>query len=210
MISKLNPHAAAQAAFVLNQLLLGLPEGEGDAEALGRFNNDPQSPERIAVARIFSAGLIAGMTIDPIIRVDRSKKAVYPKLMKRLLHPELESLGPIEYSAESIDRWPSEGEMDPGWTTGSNVYAMLREEDCKLLNTCLGLRDLEEIREKGTPFFQKYLKDGPVFGWRSVGLTNRNRLTVPCLCCGGCKPVLRWMVLDRGWIGLPVLRHTTV
>jgi len=52
-MAKSNPYQAAQAALVLNHLVLDV--GEINAEALTRFCNDPQSEERTKVTELFTA-----------------------------------------------------------------------------------------------------------------------------------------------------------
>ncbi|MEK7607339.1 MAG: hypothetical protein AAB484_00200 [Patescibacteria group bacterium] len=47
-----NPYQAAQAALVLNHLVLDI--NQVDAEALTRFCNDPQSDERVQVRKFFT------------------------------------------------------------------------------------------------------------------------------------------------------------
>ncbi len=148
--------------------------------------------------------------IDSIIRVDRSVKPIYPDWMKKVIHPELENVGPTEYDASSIDQWLHEGQKNGNWTTGNRVYAKLKEEDNKLLKTCLGLRDLEEIQKKGIVFFRKYLKGKVPFGWASVVQSRGGDLSVPFLDEDGGEVVLDWGWLDRDWDGFyPALRHAS-
>jgi len=148
--------------------------------------------------------------IDPVIRVDRSVKPIYPDWVKEVLHPELENIGPAEYDASSIDQWLHDDQKNGNWTTGNNVYAKLKEKDCKLLKTCLGLRDLEEIQKKGITFFRKHFKGKAVLGWASVGENRDGNLFVPYLCEFGDEVVLRWSWLGIDWddFGL-ALRHAS-
>jgi len=43
---------------------------------------------------------------DPryVIRVDRTRRPIYPSWIKRLVHPELECVGPTEFNLFAIDR----------------------------------------------------------------------------------------------------------
>ncbi len=146
--------------------------------------------------------------IDPIIRVDRSVKPTYPNWVKKILHPELENVGPAQYDVSSINEWLHDRQKNGQWTSGSNVYAKLKENDCELLKTCLGLRDLEEIQKKGIAFFRKYFKHKRVFGWASVVQNRGDDLDAPSLCEDGGEVVLGWGWLGSHWGGLsPALRH---
>ncbi len=151
------------------------------------------------------------VVIDSTIRVTRSKKSTYPDWVRKILHPELENVGPAQYDVSSINEWFHDGQKNGQWTYGSNVYAKLKENDCELLKTCLGLRDLEEIQKKGIAFFRKYLKSKTVFGWASVvqdRVGRLDRLGVPYLCECGDEVVLRWLWLGNRWDGnCPALRH---
>ena len=144
----------------------------------------------------------------PIIRVDRSVKPVYPEWMVRVLHPELENVGPVEYDVTLLDRWLHDDQKGRRYTWGWNVYAKLKEEDCELLKTCLGLRDLEEIRKKGIVFFRKHFDGKKVFGWASIVKNLEGCFVIPFLFDDGGKVVLCWRQLSDFWDGSrPALRH---
>ncbi len=146
--------------------------------------------------------------IDSIIRVDRLVKPTYPDWVKKVLHPELENIGPAEYDASSIDEWFHNRQKNGQCTFGKNVYTKLKENDCELLKTCLGLRDLEEIQKKDIAFFRKHFKAKAVFGWASIVQNHEDYPNVPCLCERGGKVVLHWYWLGNVWSdGYSALRH---
>jgi len=148
------------------------------------------------------------VTIDPIIRVDRSIKPNYPNWMKEVLHPDLEKSGPNEYDITTIDQWLHEGQKNGGWIEGNKIYTHLKETDT--LKTCLGLRDLEEIQKKGIKFFRKYFKGKVVFGWAGCVRCRNGRLGVPFLYVFGGKVVLSWVWTVGDWNDDdPALRHAS-
>lgn len=149
-------------------------------------------------------------TIDQVIHVDRSIKPTYPDWVKKVLHPELESVGPTEYDASSIDQWLDNDQNSGNMTTGYKVYATLKEKDMKLLKTCLGLRDLEEIKKKGINFFWKHFRGKAVFGWASVTQNHGDNFSVPYLYERGNSVVLSWRdVGSHMTVGNPALRHVS-
>ncbi|HEY0221064.1 MAG TPA: hypothetical protein VGC58_02465, partial [Candidatus Paceibacterota bacterium] len=80
------------------------------------------------------------------IFVDRSVRPRYPDWMKEVLHPELEATGPNKFEAGRLNLWLHDGQKD-GLVKGRVIYDHLKSND--MLSSCLGLRDLEEIRKKG-------------------------------------------------------------
>ena len=145
--------------------------------------------------------------IDTIIRVDRSIRPSYLDWVKRVMHPELETVGPIEYDITKTEQWLHDGQKDGKWIEGNKIYANLKKTS-DIKNHC-GLRDLEEIQKKGITFFRKYFAGKAVFGWSSVVRGHSGNLYVPCLCESGAKVVLGWHCLDRDWSGSPGLRHAS-
>ena len=146
--------------------------------------------------------------LDTIIRVDRSIRPVYPGWVKTVQHPDLEPLGPAEFDASRLELWLHEGQSDNKYTKGHKIYEHLKEK--KILEDCLGLRDLEEIQKKGLAFFRKFFKGKTVFGWKSVVLDRYGSLRVPYLCGSGDKVVLDWRWLGSGWGGNnPALRFAS-
>lgn len=118
------------------------------------------------------------VVIDPMVRVDRSVRPSYPSWMKKVMHPELENSGPSEYSGEGVVLWLHDDQKS-GWVNGNKIYTALKEGGD--LESCLGLRDLEEIQKKGPAFFRKYFKGKVLVGWRSVVQDGDGGLRVPCL-----------------------------
>lgn len=136
-------------------------------------------------------------TIDFLIKVDRSKKPSYPDWKKKVLHPDLELSGPVEFDLKNdVSLWLHENQKT-GYATGNQIYDQLKKDD--LLKDCLNLADLVAIQEKGIEVFRSLYKGKAVFGWKSVVEHTDGRLSVPFLIVGGGKIVLTWNWLDNDW-----------
>ena len=145
--------------------------------------------------------------LDTIIRVDRSVRSVYPEWVKKVMHPVLEGTGPAEYDLAKVEQWFHD-EQKKGVVVGNRIYEHLKSN--KMLDSCLGLRDLEEIQKKGVTFFRKPFKGKAVFAWKSVVLGRGGNLSVPCLVGLGGGVVLDWYWLDHDWSDdRPVLRFAS-
>ncbi len=160
------------------------------------------------VARMLDQAKIDS-TPATLIRVDRSIRPKYPSRIYAVVHPELKNTGPSEYHIGQVEQWLHEDQKKGGGcVTGRTIYAYLRDKD--LLKTCLGLRDLEEIRKKGIAFFRQHFQGKAIFGWKSLVRFPLGSLDVPYLCEGGGEVVLRWHWLGDVWRGNdPALRHAS-
>lgn len=139
--------------------------------------------------------------IDPIVRVDRSIRPVYPDWVKEGATdtPEfisLEKLGPPEFDASKLRQWVH-SKKKKKVVVGTVIYDFLIQK--KMLPICLGLADLLGIQAKGIEFFRQHFKNKAVFGWRSVLPRRDGDLLVPCLVLGGGRVVLYWHWLGYGW-----------
>ena len=135
--------------------------------------------------------------IDSLIRVDRSVKPVYPDWVKKVMHPKLEKTGPAEYDISQVELWLHEGQKNGKWVMGQVIYEYLKKE--KMLESCLSLRDLEEIQKKGIAFFRKHFQGKAMFAWKSVVLDRDGHLRAPFLYEGGGEVVLHWYWLEYVW-----------
>lgn len=144
---------------------------------------------------------------DSTIRIDRTIRPTYPEWFKELVHPELESAGPPEFDAAKLGHWLHPDQVN-GTVGGKKLLKYL--EDKKMLESCLGLRDLEEIQRKGVAFFRKYFQGKTVFGWRSVVRNHHGYLIVPYLVESGDKVVVHWHWFDNDLDAYnPALRFAT-
>lgn len=131
------------------------------------------------------------------IHVDRSVRPNYPSWILEAMHPELEGTGPDKFETKSLQLWfhPSQ---TTGVVKGRVIYAHLYSEG--MLESCLGLRDLEEIQKKGIAHFRKHFQGKDVFGWKSVVRDHVNLFFVPYLIGISGKVVLSWDSFDAaGW-----------
>ncbi len=83
------------------------------------------------------------VSLDTLIRVDRSIRPVYPDWVKTVMHPELEPTGLVEYDLGVVDPWLHDGQKNGCSMEGNKLYEYLKEK--KMLESCLSLRDGEEI-----------------------------------------------------------------
>lgn len=182
---------------VLKQLPRDIP-----TEVLEGWCKNQASLKRVLAEALLPPEVTVGSpkqeVVDNIIRVDRSKKVVYPDWVKGVLHPELECTGPAEYvidEGRSLYLHPKQKEG--GWIMGSDLHKYL--VDTKVIGNCAGYADLVEIQKKGIAFFRKHFKDKAVFGWKSVVRDAVGYLYVPYLYGDGDEVVQGWGVLGDGW-----------
>ena len=166
----------------------------GGMDGLKRFLAD----EPVVAERQPKFAPKADSPFDTIIRVDRSVRPVYPEWVKKVMHPELEGTGPAEYDLAKVEQW-FHNEQKKGVVVGDRIYEHLKRNN--MLDSCLGLRDLEEIQKKGVTFFPNAVKSHVVFGWKSVVLGHGGNLNVPCLVALGSRVVLDWYWLTDDWTG---------
>lgn len=163
----------------------------GQYERLGdiRFVLDGQAEIVVAKEKV---------SLDTIIRVNRSVRPAYPDWVDKVMNPELESTGPAEYDlATAIFLWLHDRQKG-GVTTGKVVYDHLKKHG--MLTSCLSLQDAEEIQKKGVAVFQKIFGNNIVYFWKSVVRSRDDRhLAVPCLDVSGDEVVLDWHWLDNDW-----------
>jgi hypothetical protein len=160
-----------------------------DQEELAEYAREIQ-------ARRTGVYIMAEPPLNIIIRVDRSVRPVYPEWVKKVMHPELEGTGPAEYDLAKVEQWFHD-EQKKGVVVGNRIYEHLKSNN--MLDSCLGLRDLEEIQKKGVTFFRKPINAKAVFGWKSVVLGDGGNLSVPCLVGFGAGVVLDWYWLNHDW-----------
>ena len=145
---------------------------------------------------------------DIIVRVDRSIRPVYPDWMKLVMHPELEPTGPAEYELGTINHWLHDGQKNGRCMEGHKLYEYLKENG--MLESCLSLRDGEEIQKKGIAVFRKFFQGKAVFLWKSVVQNRDGDFRVPYLCKTGGWVVMVWSWLDSNWHGnFPALRFAS-
>ena len=103
-----------------------------------------------------------------IIRVDRQVPPIYPHWVMRVMHPELESIGSVEYDLAKVERWfhkeQKKGNRDLRLQT---IYEHLVANN--MIERSIGLRDGEEIMKKGHLVFSKLFGEwGNIPLWKSV------------------------------------------
>ena len=155
---------------------------------------------------------ISTATIDPIIRIDRSVRPVYPDFLDReyINKPEfiaLEKMGPQEFDASRLRKW-WHPKQKRGVVDVNTIHALLVKND--ILPSCLGYADLLGIQAKGIEFFRRHFKGLEVFGWRTIVPNRIGVLRVPYLVGRDGVVVLDWRWLGNGWGATdPALRFAT-
>lgn len=141
------------------------------------------------------------LKIDPIIRIDRSVRPVYPDFLNQeyINTPEfiaLEKLGPAEFDASKLRQWLHRKQKKK-FVVGDVILAFLKEK--KMIPSCLGYADLLGIQSKGIEFFQQHFNGQAIFGWRSVVPDRDGGLRVPCLVLDGGEVAQGWYWLSDGF-----------
>ncbi|HCC06198.1 TPA: hypothetical protein DEP94_02490 [Candidatus Nomurabacteria bacterium] len=142
--------------------------------------------------------------VSSIITVDRSVCPSYPDWVTKVIYPQFVGMGPVGYDVTTLKQWLHDDQKS-GVVAGNLIHEYLKSN--KMLEGCLGLRDLEEIQKKGIAFFRKYFQGKAVFGWKSVVRDSNGDLRVPCLVEDGGEVLLNWRWLVFDWFSNnPALR----
>lgn len=195
-----------QTAKLGARILENLPDNLDDDTMQGWIDN-PKRLQKFLLGLCPPQIVVASPTppSDFMIHVDRSVRPIYPDWMKKLMHPELQRVGPTDYDLQTqVDEWLHD-QQKVGSVRGQVIYDYL-----KLTNTFtdqLGLTDLLAIHAKGIKVFRQLYKGKAVFGWKSVVELRSGNLSVPYLCESGGKVMLNWDWLVDYWgSSYPALR----
>ena len=140
---------------------------------------------------------VADVTLDTIVRVDRSIRPAYPEWVKDVLHPELELSGPAEFDLAKVESWLHDGQKNGKWVRGDKLYAHLKSNE--MLDSCFSLADALAIQAKGVTVFPEYFKGKAPFFWKSVVRGRGGDLRVPYLYEDGGQVELEWYWLGYGF-----------
>ena len=141
------------------------------------------------------------IVVDPIVRIDRSVRPVYPDFLNQECVNKsefiaLERLGPPEFDVGKLRKW-LHPKQKRGIIKGTVIHNFLVKEE--MLPSCLGFTDLLGIQGKGVEFFGQHFNGQGVFGWRSVVPNRRGALHVPFLVLDDGEVVLYWDWLVHDW-----------
>jgi hypothetical protein len=127
----------------------------------------------------------------------RSGAPAYPCWAQGPLHPELAGTRAAEFDLARLELWrPPPGNLRR-LRTGDWVYCQLKKAD--LLERCLGLCDLVEIKHQGLRYYRRHFGSRTVFGWRSVVRDRLGFLYVPYLFEFGDGVEVHWFLLEFAW-----------
>lgn len=137
--------------------------------------------------------------LNTIIRIDRSIKPTYPDWVKKVIHPELEGVGPAEYDMAKSELWLHDGQKNGKYIVGHKIYEYLKESDS--LKNCYGYDDALAIQKNGIDAFRKVFGNKVVYCWRSVVQDQDGDLYVPYVDVNGGELVVYWNDIDFDWYG---------
>lgn len=152
-------------------------------------------------------------SFDPIVRVDRSVRPVYPYFLNQeyldsMEFIALERMSPPDFNVGKLRKWLHPKQKN-GVVGGNIIHDFLKQKD--MLPSCLGFADLLCIQAKGVEFFRRYFKDKAVFGWRSVVPYCDGGLLVPFLVEKRGEAALYWRWLADVWdANNPALRFANL
>lgn len=135
--------------------------------------------------------------LDTRVQLDRAQRLVYPDWMKKVMHPELETMGPSIYDLATVQLWLHDGQKGGNWAKGQTIYDHLKSNN--MLEGCLGLADGLAIQQKGIEVFRKFFAGKAVFLWKSVVQDRDGDLHVPYLLERVGVVVVNWDWLAHDW-----------
>lgn len=187
-----------QTAKLISRIAENLPEMDGDIMQ-GWIDNSKGLQKLLrGLCPLEATTLKEEAPLDTIICVDRSVRPVYPDWAK-VVHPELEAVGPDEYDLAKVELYLHDDQKDGKSMKGTKLYDHLKDTDS--LKNCLGLHDAPEIKKKGIKVFRKLFGNKTVFCWKSVVRDRDGNLDVPCVYGDSNGVVVYWRWLDDGWHG---------
>ena len=134
---------------------------------------------------------------DADVREARPGDPAYPIWVTGAVDPELAGNGPGKVDPAKLELWrPPRGKLRH-LRTGDWVYRRLKKAG--LLERCLGLRELVEIKAHGVRYYRKHFSTQTVFGWRSVVRDRLGFLYVPYLFEFGDGVEVHWYLLEFAW-----------
>jgi hypothetical protein len=113
------------------------------------------------------------------------------------MHPELKQNGTRDFDPARLELWCPPLNDRRQLRTENWFYGQLKKSE--LLERCLGLRDLMEIKRNGVGIFRKHFGHRTVFGWQSVVLDRLGFLYVPYLFEFGDGVEVHWYLLEFAW-----------
>lgn len=114
-----------------------------------------------------SGAINDALTTDSIIRIARSVKPSYHKLVSKIVYPEMELSGPSEYDLSKVEQlWPCGDQKHGDVVEGNIIHEHLRETG--VIAACLTLKDGLAIQAKGIALFRKLFADKVVLLFGSV------------------------------------------
>jgi len=133
---------------------------------------------------------------DSDVREARPDPA-YPVWVTGAVHPRMTMPGPADFDPARLKLWRPPRGKPRHIRTGDWVYRQLKRAE--LLERCLGLRELVEIKQHGVRHYRKHFGSRTVFAWRSVVRDRLGFLYVPYLFEFGDGVEVHWFLLEFAW-----------
>lgn len=131
---------------------------------------------------------------SPIIRIDRSVPLVYPAFVRSVPKADSENLGPVEFDARDLVQEYPDGLGIESLVLAQDVFTYLEKN--KMRDRCLGLREAQAIRERGTEFFREHFAGEAVFCWKCVVWSRSGFNHIPFLFELAGNVTIEWFPLD--------------
>ena len=128
------------------------------------------------------------------VRVEPAGDPPYPVWVTAAVHPKLTRRGHTRFDPSKLRLWRLPHSKRRQLRTGEWVYRQIRRND--LLERCLGLRDLLQIKRHGIRYYRRHFGKRPVFGWKSVVRDRLGFLYVPYLFEFGDGVEIHWYFLN--------------
>jgi hypothetical protein len=138
-----------------------------------------------------------------IIRPERSAAPGYPSWVTGAIQPEFEKAKVTPFDPAKLKLWTKSKTKNPRLVTGEDIYESLRK--ARVLQQCLGLRELEEIQKRGVAFYRRFFEGKAIFGWKTVVRDRLHFRYVPYLFEFGDGVYIHWYLLDFAWKEATVL-----
>jgi hypothetical protein len=111
-----------------------------------------------------------------VIEIPSDREVKYPQWAIPM-HKDLDKEGPAIFNPAGLDHWFHPVQKQGGPVKAQVVYDYLRSNERKvgenLIEGCLGLRELDAIKDRELAYYLEYFSETRIFGWRSVARSKK-------------------------------------
>lgn len=134
---------------------------------------------------------------ESVIHVDLTKPPIYPFWAASVPYKYLEILDRAQFDLSLFTVWSREGWRDPFGHNRALIHRYLAQNG--LIANCLGIRELLGVQARGVDFFRHHVKNGVLFGPKSVVVNSSGLSYVSLLTEVDNDLILLWGECDRSW-----------